>query len=173
MLLLGLCRKCKTHFVHLFCRSCWRNGGRPFTRVARWHIFKPKIPIWVNFGGSYNGRCLYIICPFGLFYGYLVYFVALWYILWLFGIYFPVMVCCTTKNLATLPFARFNRFHSWTPTKIPFFLPYLLSLEVQKRPWELLRPSIEGATLFCRHPNYQPSKCRHSKCRHYNVDVTY
>jgi hypothetical protein len=20
-------------------------------RVARWHIFKPKIPIWVNFGG--------------------------------------------------------------------------------------------------------------------------
>jgi hypothetical protein len=26
-------------------------------RVARWHIFKPKIQIWVNFGESYNGRC--------------------------------------------------------------------------------------------------------------------
>jgi hypothetical protein len=21
------------------------------SRVARWYIFKPKIPIWVNFGG--------------------------------------------------------------------------------------------------------------------------
>jgi hypothetical protein len=29
------------------------------TRVARWHIFKPKIAIWVNLGGSFNGRCWY------------------------------------------------------------------------------------------------------------------
>jgi hypothetical protein len=59
------------------------------SRVARWHIFKPKIPIWVNFGGPCNGRCWYIICPFGLFHDYTVYFVAIWYILWLFDIYFP------------------------------------------------------------------------------------
>jgi hypothetical protein len=26
-------------------------------RVARWHIFKPKILIWVNVGGTCNGRC--------------------------------------------------------------------------------------------------------------------
>jgi hypothetical protein len=26
-------------------------------RVARWFIFKPKIPIWANFVGSFNGRC--------------------------------------------------------------------------------------------------------------------
>jgi hypothetical protein len=26
------------------------------SRVARWHIFNP---IWVNFGGSCNGRCWY------------------------------------------------------------------------------------------------------------------
>jgi hypothetical protein len=51
------------------------------TRVARWHIFKPKIPIWVNFGRSCNGRCWYILCPFGLFYGHLWYFVAIWDIL--------------------------------------------------------------------------------------------
>jgi hypothetical protein len=25
-------------------------------RVARWFVFKPKIQIWVNFGGSCNGR---------------------------------------------------------------------------------------------------------------------
>jgi hypothetical protein len=42
------------------------------------------------------------IWPFGLFYGYFVYFVAIWYILWLFDMFFPVLVCCTKKNLATL-----------------------------------------------------------------------
>jgi hypothetical protein len=68
-------------------------------RVARRHIFKPKIPIWVNFGGSYNGRCwLYfmeiwsILRPFGIlcgFYHHLMYL-------------FPVLVCCAKGNLATL-----------------------------------------------------------------------
>jgi hypothetical protein len=36
------------------------------TRVARWYIFKPEIPIWVNFGGSCNGRCWCTLCLFGL-----------------------------------------------------------------------------------------------------------
>jgi hypothetical protein len=58
-------------------------------RVARWHIFKPKIPIWVNFGGSRKGRCWYILWPIGLFYVHLVYSVSIWYMLWLFGIFFP------------------------------------------------------------------------------------
>jgi hypothetical protein len=31
-----------------------------------------------------------------------VYFTAIWYILWLFGTFFPVLVCCTKKHLATL-----------------------------------------------------------------------
>jgi hypothetical protein len=52
------------------------------SRVARWHIFTPKILTQANFGGSWNGRCW----PFGIFCGYLVYFVVTWYILWLFGI---------------------------------------------------------------------------------------
>jgi hypothetical protein len=54
-------------------------AGLGGNRVARWHIFKPKIPIWVNFGGSYNGRCKAIwsiLLPFGILYGY-------------FGIFFP------------------------------------------------------------------------------------
>jgi hypothetical protein len=45
----------------------------------------------------------------GIFYGHMVNFVAIWYILWLFGlfcghfgIFSPVLVCCSTKNLATL-----------------------------------------------------------------------
>jgi hypothetical protein len=56
----------------------------PGSRVARWHIFKPKILIWVTFGGSCTERCWYNICPFGLFYSHTVYFAAIWYILWLF-----------------------------------------------------------------------------------------
>jgi hypothetical protein len=31
----------------------------------------------------------YIMWPFGLFYGYLVDFVAIWYTLWIFDIFFP------------------------------------------------------------------------------------
>jgi hypothetical protein len=44
----------------------------------------------VNYGGSCNVRCWYIMWPFGLhyghFYGYLVYFVAIWYIFPRFGV---------------------------------------------------------------------------------------
>jgi hypothetical protein len=40
------------------------------------YIFEPKYTIWVNFGGSWNGRCWYILCT----YGHLVYFTAIWYI---------------------------------------------------------------------------------------------
>jgi hypothetical protein len=37
-----------------------------------------------------------------IFNGYLVFFLAIWYIQWSFGIVFPVLVYCTKKNLATL-----------------------------------------------------------------------
>jgi hypothetical protein len=65
-------------------------------RVARWHILKPKIPFWVNFGA-------YVLEM------EMVYFKAIWSILWpfclfygIFGIFFPLLVCFTKKNLATL-----------------------------------------------------------------------
>jgi hypothetical protein len=38
----------------------------------------------------------------GKLYGHLVYLKAIWYILWLFGIFFYALVCCTKKDLATL-----------------------------------------------------------------------
>jgi hypothetical protein len=56
-------------------------------RVARWYKFKPKISIWVNFWRIWNERCWYISWSFGIFYGHLLYFVAIlvlfiviWYI---------------------------------------------------------------------------------------------
>jgi hypothetical protein len=44
------------------------------TRVARWFILKPKIPIWVNFGGSLIGNV-------DLCYDHLEYFTDIWDIL--------------------------------------------------------------------------------------------
>jgi hypothetical protein len=75
------------------------------SRFDSWCVFKPKIQIWVNFGGSCNGKCWYM------------YFMAIWSILghlvyifcghfgifyWLFGIFSTILVCCTNKNLAAL-----------------------------------------------------------------------
>jgi hypothetical protein len=37
------------------------NLSNQVTRVAKWYIFKQKVPNWVNFGGSFNGRCWYIL----------------------------------------------------------------------------------------------------------------
>jgi hypothetical protein len=34
----------------------------------------------------------YILWPFGIFYGHLVYFMAIWYILWPFGIFYGHLV---------------------------------------------------------------------------------
>jgi hypothetical protein len=49
-----------------------------YDRVARWYIFKPKIPIWVNFGGTEKGKCWDILCPFEIYNGHLVYFMDFW-----------------------------------------------------------------------------------------------
>jgi hypothetical protein len=49
------------------------------------YIFKPKIPLWVNIGGTCNGRFWFILLPFGLLYCHLVYFTAIWSILCPFG----------------------------------------------------------------------------------------
>jgi hypothetical protein len=35
-------------------------------RVARWYIFKTNVQIWVNFGEPGNGKCWYILWPFGI-----------------------------------------------------------------------------------------------------------
>jgi hypothetical protein len=62
------------------------------SRVARWFIFKPKIPIWVNFGGPWIEKCwnIYghweylmdirgILWPFVTFFVHLVHFYRFWY----------------------------------------------------------------------------------------------
>jgi hypothetical protein len=99
--------------IELFHSHLWKSA-RYETRVARWDIFKPKIPILVNLGGSCNGSCWCIILPVGLFYDYFVYFAFIWSILRLYGLFFPVLVCCTKKNMATL-------YETLTPIKARHF----------------------------------------------------
>jgi hypothetical protein len=81
---------CKIFFakITLLCEDGAKNS------VARWYNFKPKIPIWVNFGGSCNGRCWYLYCMdvWSIFWNFsdifnvhLVYFVVIWYIFPRFG----------------------------------------------------------------------------------------
>jgi hypothetical protein len=56
------------------------------TRVARWYIFRPKIPIWVKLGGGFEKKMLLyymaiwnILWQFDMKYGHLVFFVVIWY----------------------------------------------------------------------------------------------
>jgi hypothetical protein len=90
--------------VHTFLgKQGFKSSSLGAIRVARWYVFKPKIPIGINFGESCNGTSWYILCPFGipivelfgLFYGHLVF-------LWSFGHVLSVLVSCINKNLATL-----------------------------------------------------------------------
>jgi hypothetical protein len=83
-------------FLHLSVKSEIAN------RVARWYIFIQKSVFEYIFGRNWNGKFWDILLPFGIFYGHLVLFTAIWYILLSFGYIFPVLVCCTKKNLAPL-----------------------------------------------------------------------
>jgi hypothetical protein len=69
---------------HCHCSFKWLETLRPGeleSRVARWFVFKPNIPIWVNFGWSCNIKSWYILRAFGLFNCHWKYFMAIWYIL--------------------------------------------------------------------------------------------
>jgi hypothetical protein len=69
----------------------WRH-----TRLPDGIVSNQKIPIWTKFGGSFNRKCRYILWPF---YDCVVYFMAVWSILWSFGIfcgrlvYFMIVWC--------------------------------------------------------------------------------
>jgi hypothetical protein len=95
----------KAGFLSQFCfqkvaMSCPENPFFFFViiRVARWFVFKTKIQIWVNFRGPCNGRCWYIVCTLGPFYGLLLYFMDIWYSSWKFGIFSRFGILCEEKS---------------------------------------------------------------------------
>jgi hypothetical protein len=56
-------QQCNRRFAQAREGQTWRTFLTTFLSfipaVARWYTFEPKIPIWVNFGSSCNGRCWY------------------------------------------------------------------------------------------------------------------
>jgi hypothetical protein len=73
--------------IQLLLEKCFRRKLRFYGEVrilcssdARWFIFKPKIQIWVKLQkGLAMDDGVYLV-PFCLFYGQMVYFMAIWYI---------------------------------------------------------------------------------------------
>jgi hypothetical protein len=64
-------------------------------RVARWFVFKPKNP---NLGKFWRALDLKMF----IYFNFMGYFMTIWYILCSLGTFFPVLVSCAKKNLATL-----------------------------------------------------------------------
>jgi hypothetical protein len=74
-------------------------GNIGTSRVARWYVyFLTKNPNFGEFGKVLQSKMLVFLGPFCLFYGQMVYFMAIWFILLSFGIFSPVLVCCNKKN---------------------------------------------------------------------------
>jgi hypothetical protein len=109
--------------AHIFCYMNMLILKLPdlvHSRVARWYIFRTKIPIWAYFRRPWNGKgwnslhtydhteyftpIVFILWLFGIFYGYLVYvlrsyiFIYFWYVL-------PNKIwqpCCAETGSSTL-----------------------------------------------------------------------
>jgi hypothetical protein len=73
--------------------------------------FQTKNPYLGKFWRDLQWKMLVYFWPFSLFYRNLVYFVAILHSLWLVGIFFPALVCCTKNNLETL---------TWTALKLKY-----------------------------------------------------
>jgi hypothetical protein len=126
--------------IWVFTRGTWKPYVRQVVNlgqmsgVVRWHIFKPKIPIWVYFWGPSNGKCWYIIWPFGILCGHLVYFI---YDHLVYFSCFGMLHIHNKKNLATL----FWRMDGWMEDTFKFFPKKKKKFEVQvlnfsSTPWK-------------------------------------
>jgi hypothetical protein len=57
LLHLGACERPQASMAFILIKGVFRV----VFMVARWFIFKPKITIWVNFGGPWNGKICYTL----------------------------------------------------------------------------------------------------------------
>jgi hypothetical protein len=65
----------------------------------------------VNFWGSCHERCCHIIRPLNIFYGHLIYFMAIWYILLPFDIFYGHLIYFMAIFMFLLTFYRFGMFY--------------------------------------------------------------
>jgi hypothetical protein len=73
-------RRCKYFQLPGYKLGTWvQNFILTYKTLYRWFRYF-QIPIWVNFGGPWNGKCWYILRPFGIcIFSHLVLFMAVWY----------------------------------------------------------------------------------------------
>jgi hypothetical protein len=81
----------------------------------------PKISLLWYFRVLCNGKFWYILRIFGI-------FIAIWHILWSFANFFPVLVCWTKKNLASLSSTQAEAIHRFVDTQLqPLFANTVLN----------------------------------------------
>jgi hypothetical protein len=100
---------------------------------------------------------------FCVFYGQMVYFMVIWYILWSSGIYFFVLVCCTQRKI----------WQPWSASKhnVADISPEKTCRKDSRRRNRFLWPIQELPTVKMSKKNYRPSKCRNTNCRNENVYI--
>jgi hypothetical protein len=117
-----------------------------------WSVFQWKM--LVNFKAIWS-----ILLIFGLFYCYLVYFTAIWYIILLpsgifcgnFGIFFPILVCCAKKNLATLLLSSVRSLSLfWHFTSRRFFRLDFFVINSENRFWNANVRFLGATNPVCR-----------------------
>jgi hypothetical protein len=116
------------------------------SRVARWHIFRPKILISGKFGSVLQWQMLVnfmaigsIVLPFCIFHCHLAYFMVIL-------VYFPVLVCCTGKKSGNPVFkCKYPlTFEYWyLPTMTP------LTKLLRRSSWTLMTWNEGKAVPFC------------------------
>jgi hypothetical protein len=92
----------KTHLVTLAFAATTAQGCQMVSFQTKnlnlgkfWRVLEWKILLYFMAVWS-------VLWSFGILCGHLVYFIVIWYILWSFGKFSTVLVRCTKKNLATL-----------------------------------------------------------------------
>jgi hypothetical protein len=88
--------------ILIFIRENWlKRDNKWITNLARLPdgtFSYQNSQIWANFGGSWIWIKCYILRPFGIFYGHLVYFMVFWYILRSLGIFSRFGMFYQTKS---------------------------------------------------------------------------
>jgi hypothetical protein len=138
---------------------CFQTNKSQFGKI--WRILQGNIlayfmTIWciVRPHWKYFMAIWYILWSFGIFCGHLVYFEVIWYILGSFGIFFPVLVSCTKKNLATLIGSSY------------VFVYFIVAVTVLTRwPWQSICMLKTRFIYICRIPTYiyTSGQCRYYK----------
>jgi hypothetical protein len=115
-----------------------------YIRVARQFISIPKILIWEQFGGPWNGKSWCILQTFGLSFSILVHIPTVWYILLYFGILSFILVYCPPFWYIIIHFDIFT----YILVYFPHFGTYIVPRTIWQPGSTLSTTSITGPSDF-------------------------